>query len=86
MPWDEDYVLATAKLEKFPCHYAKNWGVGTFLFSNVSHCCGIVRKENLLDTMCPKNPRNPGVVPLQRSCNVTEELFMIPPFFPLLEG
>jgi hypothetical protein len=28
MSWDEDYVLAMAKLEKFPCHSAKNWGVG----------------------------------------------------------
>jgi hypothetical protein len=35
MPWDEDYVLATAKLEKLPCHSAKNWWVGTSLFSNV---------------------------------------------------
>jgi hypothetical protein len=28
MSWDENYVLAMAKLEKFPCHSAKNWGVG----------------------------------------------------------
>jgi hypothetical protein len=45
MPQDEDYVLATAKLEKLACHSAKNWGVGTSLFSNVSHYRGIVRKQ-----------------------------------------
>jgi hypothetical protein len=45
MPWDEDYVLAMAKLEKLPCHSAKNWGVDTSLFSNVSHYRGIVRKQ-----------------------------------------
>jgi hypothetical protein len=42
MSWDEDYVLATAKLEKFPCHSANNWRVDTSLFLNVIHYCGIV--------------------------------------------
>jgi hypothetical protein len=37
--------------------------------------------------MCSKGLRSPGVVPLQRSCKVTEELLAIPPrFIPLLEG
>jgi hypothetical protein len=38
--------------------------------------------------MCPKSLlRSPGVVPLEHSCTVTEELLAIPPrFFPLLEG
>jgi hypothetical protein len=42
MSWDENDVLMAAKLEKFPCHSAKNWTVGTSLFLNVSHYCGVV--------------------------------------------
>jgi hypothetical protein len=37
MSWDENDVLAMAKLEKLLCHPAKNRRVGTFLFSNVKH-------------------------------------------------
>jgi hypothetical protein len=40
--WDEKDGLAMAKLEKFPCHSAENWRVGTSLFSNESHYCGVV--------------------------------------------
>jgi hypothetical protein len=42
-------------------------------------------RANLLDTMCPKSLRSPGVVPLQCSCKVAEELLAIPPppLFPL---